>query len=195
MYQTTKGARTMISDQEAEDWGVMTEEERRIFKIHCAVKALLAAIALGILLSFCVVMFTVDSVCAAELDLTKAVIHHTASGDVPASEIDRWHKEKGWDGIGYHYVIRKDGTIEEGRSLERKGAHALNGRPYSRNHYVGIVLTGHNDFSQLQIKSLKRLLRSLDVGQIENHHQKCPGHGLDLASIARELNIKFEEVK
>ena len=42
------------------------------------------------------------------------VLHHTGGADIDASaeEIDQWHKNDGWVGIGYHYVIRKDGTIE-----------------------------------------------------------------------------------
>ena len=33
------------------------------------------------------------------------------------ADIDRWHREKGWMMIGYHKVIRRDGTIEDGRPL------------------------------------------------------------------------------
>ena len=54
---------------------------------------------------------------AKPVDTNKAVIHHTASFDVPVSTIDEWHKERGWDGCGYHFLIRADGTIEKGRSL------------------------------------------------------------------------------
>jgi len=32
-----------------------------------------------------------------------------------AADIDGWHKDKGWKGIGYHYVVRRDGTVEPGR--------------------------------------------------------------------------------
>lgn len=43
--------------------------------------------------------------------------------DVGAEEIDQWHRERGWSGIGYHYVIRRNGTLEEGRGLVDAGAH------------------------------------------------------------------------
>jgi len=37
----------------------------------------------------------------------------------------KWHmEERGWSDVGYHYVIRLNGTIEEGRPLHRIGAHA-----------------------------------------------------------------------
>ena len=44
--------------------------------------------------------------------------------DTSAQDIDRWHREKGWLKIGYHFVIKRDGTIEEGRHVNEIGAHA-----------------------------------------------------------------------
>lgn len=40
-----------------------------------------------------------------------------------AADIDRWHKSRGWAGIGYHYVIDLDGTVELGRPCNVPGAH------------------------------------------------------------------------
>jgi len=115
---------------------------------------------------------------SAEIDLTKAVIHHTASNDVSAAEIDKWHKQRGWNGIGYHFVIRKNGKIEEGRSIQKIGAHAK-----GRNHYIGIALTGYDTFTNEQIISLTKLLEQLEIKHIETHHEKCPGKGLCLEKI------------
>lgn len=58
--------------------------------------------------------------------------------DIGVKEIDRWHKEKGWLGIGYHAVIRRDGTVEDGRPLEKTGAHVKNMNTVSK----GITLIG-----------------------------------------------------
>ncbi|WP_163499830.1 N-acetylmuramoyl-L-alanine amidase [Helicobacter suis] len=58
--------------------------------------------------------------------IKKIIIHCSATPegqDFSAKDIDRWHKEKGWEGIGYHFVIKLDGTIESGRSLDCVGAH------------------------------------------------------------------------
>ena len=68
-------------------------------------------------------------------DWKGVVVHHTESHDVPAKEIERWHLEPshGFDEIGYNYVIRKDGTVEKGRSLTKSGAHAKSGAAKSRN--------------------------------------------------------------
>lgn len=54
------------------------------------------------------------------------IIHCSATPegrDVTAATIRQWHKAKGWRDIGYHYIIRLDGTIEECRALDQPGAH------------------------------------------------------------------------
>ena len=43
--------------------------------------------------------------------------------DIGADEIRYWHMAKGWKDIGYHYVIRRDGTLEAGRHVSKIGAH------------------------------------------------------------------------
>lgn len=59
--------------------------------------------------------------------ITHIVLHYSATyedQDIGAAEIDQMHRARGWSGIGYHYVIRLDGTVEIGRSPEtRTGAH------------------------------------------------------------------------
>lgn len=60
------------------------------------------------------------------------------SQDIGAAEIDRWHRARGWLGIGYHFVIRRDGTVEKGRDLYQAGAHAQGYNDRS----VGICLVG-----------------------------------------------------
>ena len=69
------------------------------------------------------------------------VIHHIGStnDDVSAETVHQWHLNNGWAGIGYHFLIRKDGTIEEGRPLGTVGAHV-----YGENrHTVGINIVGN----------------------------------------------------
>lgn len=83
-----------------------------------------------------------------------------ASMDIGAEEIDQWHKERGWSGIGYHYVIRRDGTLEPGRPLEKSGAHV---RGFNRNS-IGICLVGGKggfNFTAHQIDSLRSLIHRL----------------------------------
>lgn len=67
--------------------------------------------------------------------ITKIILHCTATPegrDVDAEEINRWHKNRGFSQIGYHYIIKLDGTIEEGRSVHMVGAH-------TKGHNVGSI--------------------------------------------------------
>lgn len=62
-------------------------------------------------------------------NVTDLVWHYTATfddDDIGAKEIDAMHKARGWSGIGYHFVIRLDGTVELGRPVEQIGAHVKN---------------------------------------------------------------------
>ena len=72
------------------------------------------------------------------------VVHCSATPakmDVDAKEIDRWHKERGFLRIGYHFVIRRDGTREKGRDQNDIGAHVV-----GYNHKsVGLCLVGGMD--------------------------------------------------
>ena len=72
------------------------------------------------------------------------VIHHTGCNDIDASaeQIHEWHLNQGWAGIGYHFVIRKDGTVETGRPEWAVGSHAFG----ENSHTLGIHLSG--DFEQ-----------------------------------------------
>lgn len=47
-----------------------------------------------------------------------------AQMDIGVQEIRKWHLKRGFKDIGYHYVIRRDGSIEQGRPLEKPGSHA-----------------------------------------------------------------------
>ena len=57
------------------------------------------------------------------------------------NDIDRWHKQKGWKGCGYHYVICLDGTVEQGRTLEEIGSHCKG----HNAHSIGICYIGGLD--------------------------------------------------
>lgn len=57
----------------------------------------------------------------------KIIVHCTATPEgreVSVDEIRRWHLDRGWSDIGYHFVITLDGEIHEGRPIEITGAHA-----------------------------------------------------------------------
>ena len=57
-------------------------------------------------------------------------------------QIDQWHKNNGWKGIGYHAVIRRDGEVEFGRHFDDSGAH-VKGHNFQS---VGVCMVGGLDF-------------------------------------------------
>lgn len=77
-------------------------------------------------------------------DINKIILHCTATPEGRGVSIDtirQWHLDRGWSDIGYHYIIELDGTIKEGRPVERQGAHV---RGYNKNS-IGIAYVGGCD--------------------------------------------------
>ena len=73
--------------------------------------------------------------------ISKIIIHCSATPEgraVTVNDIDRWHKERGFDCIGYHYVIYLDGSIHLGRSIEKAGAHCVN----QNKNSIGVCYIG-----------------------------------------------------
>ena len=72
-----------------------------------------------------------------------------------ALDIHKMHLGFGWDGIGYHKIIARDGLIEEGRPEYWYGAHVK-----GINHKsLGVCLIGKNNFTKSQFISLKIILK------------------------------------
>lgn len=77
-------------------------------------------------------------------DIKEIIVHCSATPEdrnYTVEEIDRWHKNRGWSGIGYHYVIYLDGSIHKGRDIEKVGAHCTN---HNKNS-IGICYIGGCD--------------------------------------------------
>ena len=120
------------------------------------------------------------------------VIHCTASRagqDLRASDIDKMHKERGFACIGYNYVIDLDGTIEEGRKLDRDGAHCntagLSGKSYNK-HSIGIVYVGGLDENgnpadtrtpeqkKAMVELVYRLMDEYPIKEVIGHRDASP---------------------
>ena len=119
--------------------------------------------------------------------VTNRVIVHTTdtppSMNIGVEEIREWHIERGFNGIGYHYVIRKNGTIEKGRDENMVGAHCK-GRNWES---IGIACVGgwkgEDDRTDAQRTSLHTLCKKLyDKYSLEfNSHSEfskksCPNY-------------------
>ena len=92
-----------------------------------------------------------------------------------AAQIDSWHRDRGFHlGIGYHYVIRRDGTIEPGRPEWMIGAHChVKGHHYN-SHSIGICYEGGLDArgqpDDTRTAAQKATMRQL----LEDLHQRYP---------------------
>lgn len=114
------------------------------------------------------------------MKITEIVIHcaDTPNGrSFSAKDIDDWHRERGWTrtnkifnpqftSIGYHFVIKVDGTIETGRAEDEEGAQAL----YYNTRSLAICMIGRDKFTKAQWGSLGKLIWDLRL--------KYPGHTL-----------------
>ena len=110
-------------------------------------------------------------------------LHHAAAKTCTADQIDEWHKANGWSGIGYHFFVRKDGSIYRGRPLDSIGAHVQGMNDCS----VGICAEGDYDVEEempaAQKSAIKALLRYLKdiypsakiVGHRDIGDSDCPG--------------------
>lgn len=140
---------------------------------------------------------------------TTHIVFHTAAagtasrpGDPSAADIDRWHRERGWSGIGYHYVIRKDGTVEAGRPEGEVGAHCIDGG--MNRLAVGVCLSGHHnheDWTEAQWSSFLRLVagrggimerHAIPVANVIGHREAgakkdCPGTHVSCGEVRRRI--------
>lgn len=73
--------------------------------------------------------------------IDEIIIHCAATPegkDYTIEDIDKWHKQRGFKKIGYHYVIYRDGTCHEGRPESEMGAHCIG----HNAHSIGICYIG-----------------------------------------------------
>jgi len=118
--------------------------------------------------------------------ITLIVIHCSAvkpDQQSSAAQIDSWHRQRGFHlGIGYHYVIRRDGTLEMGRPEYMVGAHCKN----HNQHSIGVCYEGGLDIrgnpadtrTEAQKRTMLSLLRELKERYpraiIVGHHNLNP---------------------
>lgn len=121
--------------------------------------------------------------------IDKIIIHCSATPpyrDVSAADIDRWHRGRGWSGIGYNGVIRRDGRFEVGRDVDRVPAHAFGHNQTS----IGICLIGGladdnlpaAEYTKAQWAMLNRVISQLElqypdaeiIGHRDVGNKACP---------------------
>jgi len=122
-------------------------------------------------------------------DITTIIVHHSGvDKNQTVEQIRRYHVDvRGWDDIGYHYVIYRDGSIHKGRPEAIQGAHA-----FGRNaDSIGICLIGDKIITSKQTWALRNLIRAImtrhEITSIERHHERCPSSAVDVERLQKEL--------
>lgn len=121
-------------------------------------------------------------------DLDKIILHCSATEpdhDITVADVNRWHRARGWKEIGYHFLIRLDGTIERGRDIDLVGAHCKGHNATTIGIcYAGGVqdgkptdtMTSHQEMALLSlVNALKRVFGDLPLhGHNEFSSKACP---------------------
>jgi len=141
------------------------------------------------------------------------IVHHSADDYGDAQRFHEVHKKRGWDGLGYHFVVNNgnnhngmgDGAVEVGYRWKKQatGAHCRvdpQDNNYWNEHTIGICLVGNFEKhrpSEAQWRSLVKLCRFLQgrypittekiIGHRDVKATKCPGKYLQLRDLRRRL--------
>jgi len=144
---------------------------------------------------------------------TKYIVVHCSqtrpSQDIGAKEIDRWHRESGWLKIGYAKVIKRDGTVEQGRDDDELQAHV---KDYNHISTSVCVVGGakqedwkqpQDNFTAKQWESLKKVLeeqvikypKARIVGHYELDERKtCPNFNVRQYLLNEDIkDYKFQD--
>lgn len=128
-------------------------------------------------------------------------LHHAEASRCTAQQIDDWHKSNGWSGIGYHFFVRKDGTIYRGRPIWSVGAHVQGMNSKS----IGICAEGSymtETMPEAQKMAIAELLDYLKanyypnakiVGHREIGSSNCPGDNYPLEELKNYKTLLKED--
>ncbi len=149
-----------------------------------------------------------------DLMIEYLVVHHSASEKhVCCDDIRKWHLERGWDDIGYHWLVNQHGELTQARPEEIPGAHA-----YGLNfRSLGICCIGHYELESPSESMLNALIEilvnlclkyKLDSERIIGHSEvmrltpqatqtKCPGEALAalLPTIRHSVQQRLDSAK
>jgi len=134
---------------------------------------------------------------------THIIVHHTGAEERNAEQVRSYHLSLGWQDIGYHFVIERDGEVVKGRNLSLPGAHCRAGGMNFKG--IGVALIGNLELHpplQKQEDALVHLLRclgekfSIPVTNILGHNEVpgantlCPGRFLVMKKIREKVQAR-----
>lgn len=107
----------------------------------------------------------------------RIILHHAEASSCTPQQIHQWHKANGWSGAGYHFLVRKDGTVYSLRPEWALGAHAAGNNRDS----LGICFEGaymRETMGQTQIDAGRELVAYLKakygISKVQAHRDVCP---------------------
>ena len=122
--------------------------------------------------------------------ITDIIVHCSATPEgksFTVADIDRWHRQRGFAQIGYHYVIYLDGSVHKGRPIEQVGAHCQGHNAHSIGIcYIGGLATDNKtpkdtrtpEQKQAMLNLLKELRAKFPTATIRGHRdlaaKACP---------------------
>lgn len=113
-------------------------------------------------------------------EIDKIIVHCSATPEgrhTTIEEIRQWHLQRGWEDIGYHYVIYLDGTIHRGRPESVVGAHCSG---YNKNSigvcYIGGVAKDGKTPKDTRTEGQKRALKEI-LNRLKGDYPKATLHG------------------
>ena len=127
--------------------------------------------------------------------ITEIILHCAATPegkDFTVADIDRWHRARKFNGIGYHYVIYRDGTVHAGRPVERSGAHCTGHNAQSVGVcYIGGCATDGKTPKDTRTPAQRAALTSLVKKLLKQYPgATVHGHNEFVAKACPSFNVK-----
>ena len=129
---------------------------------------------------------------------TDLIMHHAAAARCSVTDVHKWHLQNGWSGIGYHFLVRKDGSIHRGRPIDTVGAHT-----YGKNSdSIGVCFEGNFETETMSaaqkqagaelVTYIRNLFPSIKtVGKHRDYcSTACPGKNFPFDFIAAGVKVE-----
>lgn len=136
--------------------------------------------------------FTFNAALVKRKSTTDLILHHAAAAKCSVDDIHRWHLGNGWSGIGYHFLVRKDGSVHRGRPIDTVGAHTYGANSDS----IGVCFEGNFENEEMPdvqkeagaelVTYIRQLYPSITkVGKHKDYlSTACPGKNFPFGFIA-----------
>lgn len=121
------------------------------------------------------------------------ILHHAEASKCSIEDIHQWHKENGWAGCGYHFLVRKDGSVYKGRPTNAIGSHCLGKNSVS----IGICAEGNymtETMPDAQKNAIIELIKYLQ-GQYGNLPILGHAEAMDFETSCPGTNYPLQDIK